>query len=182
MNLLASDSFPPGTWTVHTFFFSRGMCFDAGGMSLFFNQYHLFLTVFFIYLFVFSVATVKIIFVDMEIIASIIVFALLIFTPVKGLVQPAHQLGLMRDIFNFMSFISVWSGFGFFVFPVLFFSGMCCSAQKKHKLWVSVKSTGESLLFVLFSCWHGWKFVLSRFNANQQFQMHKKTNHFFLFY
>lgn len=74
---------------------------------MFFNQYHLFLTVFFIYLFVFSVATVKIIFLDMEIIAYIIVFALLIFTPVKGLVQPAHQLGLMRDIFNFMSFISV---------------------------------------------------------------------------
>lgn len=86
-------------------------------MTLYFNQYHLFLTVvFFVYLF----ANVKIIFWGMKIIASIIVFAILVFTPVKGLVQPAHQLGLMRDIFNFMSFFfsvkRIWG--------VLFFQ--CC--------------------------------------------------------
>lgn len=54
LSLLALEQFTPFFFL----FFSRGMCFDAGGMTLFFHQYHLFLTVFF-YLLVFNVATVK---------------------------------------------------------------------------------------------------------------------------
>lgn len=55
LSLLALEQFTPS-------FSPRGMCFDGAGMTLFFNQCRLFLTLFFICLFVFSVATVKIIF------------------------------------------------------------------------------------------------------------------------
>lgn len=88
MSWLASDS------SVHTLFccsLPRGTCYDASGMTLCFNQYHLFLTLFCIYLFVFSV--VKIICQDMKIIAYIILFAPLIFTPVRGLVQLCVAVG-----------------------------------------------------------------------------------------
>lgn len=132
MNVMAScvDSFPFGPWTVHTFFFPQGNALWWRWDDFVFHSMPPISDIFFICLFVFSVATVKIIFQDMKIIDYIIVFALLILTPVKGLVQPAHQLGLMRDIFISWALFQCEADLGFLFFDCCFL--VECVAENKR--------------------------------------------------